>query len=53
MNENYKYDDLTVEELRNYLNTQLQPHTESEGSTSIIGHLNNFIHAIQNALRGE
>lgn len=45
--------DLTVEELRNYLNTQLQPHTESEGSTSIIGHLNNFIHAIQNALRGE
>lgn len=45
--------DVTVEELRNYLNTQLQPHTESEGSTSIIGHLNNFIHAIQNALRGE
>ena len=45
--------DLTVEELRDYLNTQLQPHIESEGSTSIIGHLNNFIHVIQNALRGE
>lgn len=45
--------DLTVEDMRDYLKMQLKPHTESDDTTSIIERLNNFINAIQNALRGE
>lgn len=45
--------DLTVEEMRDYLNEQLQPYDENDSKSSISDHMNNIINMIQNALRGE
>lgn len=45
--------DITVDEMKNYLNEQLQPDSEESESPTILERINRMIDAVRNALRGD
>lgn len=45
--------DITVDEMKNYLNGQLQPDSEESESPTILERINRMIDAVRNALRGD